>query len=388
MVGTVEARWRVKYLGREIEDCVLLTDVWVYDEDRWQVVRRHSSPAPPNGKRLEGGVTWRRLRGKTASGRVKELTLRGIILGALITVLFTAANVYLGLKLGITFATSIPAAVISMAVLKFFRDSTIQENNIVQTIASAAGTLSAIIFVLPGPDHGRLVDRLSLLAVGRGDRHRRHPRRDVFGAAAARARDRVRPALSGRRRRRRSAQGRRRRRRRRGKPPRPQDDHLELDRLGRLRDPRPDQDRRRRSRAQLRLRRRRDDRLDQPVDGADRRRPPRRHGGRHRDAGRPDHQLVRARALADRRSPVSAPARRHRDAGRHDVPREGALHRRRHHGRRGDLDTAPDHGPDHTGITSAHRRQPRPPRRRPGQPRADRARHSDRHHRRRHRRSR
>jgi putative OPT family oligopeptide transporter len=54
------------------------------------------------------------------------------------------------LKLGITFATSIPAAVISMAVLKFFSDSTIQENNIVQTIASAAGTLSAIVFVLPG----------------------------------------------------------------------------------------------------------------------------------------------------------------------------------------------------------------------------------------------
>ena len=85
-----------------------------------------------------------------AGSTIKELTLRGIVLGALITVLFTAANVYLGLKLGITFATSIPAAVISMAVLKFVRDATIQENNIVQTIASAAGTLSAIIFVLPG----------------------------------------------------------------------------------------------------------------------------------------------------------------------------------------------------------------------------------------------
>src|SRR3990170_3924446 len=84
------------------------------------------------------------------AGHIKELTLRGIILGGLITLLFTAANVYLGLKLGITFATSIPAAVISMAILKFYVDSTIQENNIVQTIASAAGTLSAIIFVLPG----------------------------------------------------------------------------------------------------------------------------------------------------------------------------------------------------------------------------------------------
>jgi putative OPT family oligopeptide transporter len=84
------------------------------------------------------------------TGYVKELTIRGIILGALITVLFTAANVYLGLRAGLTFATSIPAAVISMAVLKFFHDSTIQENNIVQTIASSAGTLSAIVFVLPG----------------------------------------------------------------------------------------------------------------------------------------------------------------------------------------------------------------------------------------------
>ncbi len=88
--------------------------------------------------------------GLRAGDSVRELTIRGIILGALITVIFTAANVYLGLRIGITFATSIPAAVISMAVLKAFRDSTIQENNIVQTIASAAGTLSAIIFVLPG----------------------------------------------------------------------------------------------------------------------------------------------------------------------------------------------------------------------------------------------
>ena len=81
---------------------------------------------------------------------IRELTLRGILLGAVLTVLFTAANVYLGLKIGLTFATSIPAAVISMAVLKAFSGATIQENNIVQTIASAAGTLSAIIFVLPG----------------------------------------------------------------------------------------------------------------------------------------------------------------------------------------------------------------------------------------------
>ena len=79
-----------------------------------------------------------------------ELTLRGIIIGGLITLIFTAANVYLGLKVGLTCATSIPAAVISMAVLRRFKGHNVKENNIVQTIASAAGTLSAIIFVLPG----------------------------------------------------------------------------------------------------------------------------------------------------------------------------------------------------------------------------------------------
>jgi len=82
--------------------------------------------------------------------RPKELTIRGLVLGVLLTFVFTAANVYLGLRVGLTFASSIPAAVISMAILAAVKDSSILENNIVQTVASAAGTLSAIIFVLPG----------------------------------------------------------------------------------------------------------------------------------------------------------------------------------------------------------------------------------------------
>ncbi len=86
----------------------------------------------------------------TTPGPQKELTVRGLILGVLITLVFTAANVFFGLKAGLTFSTSIPAAVISMAVLRGFKGVTIQENNIVQTVASAAGTLSSIIFVLPG----------------------------------------------------------------------------------------------------------------------------------------------------------------------------------------------------------------------------------------------
>jgi putative OPT family oligopeptide transporter len=91
-------------------------------------------------------------KGATAgpAGAMREFTLRAVILGGAITLIFTAANVYLGLKVGLTFATSIPAAVISMALLRFVANSNILENNIVQTIASAAGTLAAIIFVLPG----------------------------------------------------------------------------------------------------------------------------------------------------------------------------------------------------------------------------------------------
>ena len=82
--------------------------------------------------------------------RLPELTLRGMLLGAILTVIFTASNVYLGLKVGLTFSSAIPAAVISMAVLKMAKDANILENNMVQTQASAAGTLSAIIFIIPG----------------------------------------------------------------------------------------------------------------------------------------------------------------------------------------------------------------------------------------------
>ena len=49
IVGTVEAKWRVSYLGRPVEDCVLLTDVWICVDGKWQVVRRHSSPMPTSG---------------------------------------------------------------------------------------------------------------------------------------------------------------------------------------------------------------------------------------------------------------------------------------------------------------------------------------------------
>src|SRR5882762_10673017 len=88
----------------------------------------------------------------TATGTTpgKELTWRGVALGMSLTFLFTAANMYLGLKVGLTIATSIPAAVISMAFLGLFPGSNIRENNIVQTVCSSAGAMASIIFVLPG----------------------------------------------------------------------------------------------------------------------------------------------------------------------------------------------------------------------------------------------
>ena len=85
----------------------------------------------------------------TNATSIKEITFRGVVLGALITIVFTASNVYLGLKVGLTFSSSIPAAVISMAILSMFSQPSLLENNMVQTQASAAGTLSATIFVLP-----------------------------------------------------------------------------------------------------------------------------------------------------------------------------------------------------------------------------------------------
>jgi putative OPT family oligopeptide transporter len=85
-----------------------------------------------------------------AGGQARELTFGALVLGSALTLVFTAANVFLGLKVGLTFSTSIPAAVISMVVLKALGQSGILQNNIVQTVASAAGTLGSVIFVLPG----------------------------------------------------------------------------------------------------------------------------------------------------------------------------------------------------------------------------------------------
>lgn len=79
-----------------------------------------------------------------------QITLKAVILGFVLSAILAGANAYLGLKVGMTVSASIPAAVISMAVLKLFRNSNILENNIVQTAASAGESLAAgAIFTLP-----------------------------------------------------------------------------------------------------------------------------------------------------------------------------------------------------------------------------------------------
>lgn len=86
----------------------------------------------------------------TAQDHPVELTARGIALGAAITVVFMAANLYMGLKTGMTFSSSIPAAMLSMGAFRLMGGAGILENNIVQTQASAAGTLCNVVLALPG----------------------------------------------------------------------------------------------------------------------------------------------------------------------------------------------------------------------------------------------
>lgn len=85
-----------------------------------------------------------------ASKRLPETTVKAIVLGIVLSMILSSANAYLGLFAGMTVSASIPAAVISMAILKLFKKSNILENNIVQTAASAGESLAAgMIFTFP-----------------------------------------------------------------------------------------------------------------------------------------------------------------------------------------------------------------------------------------------
>lgn len=84
------------------------------------------------------------------TSELRQLTARAVLLGVILSMVLAGANAYLGLFAGLTVSASIPAAVMSMAILKVFRDSNILENNIVQTAASAGESLAAgVIFTFP-----------------------------------------------------------------------------------------------------------------------------------------------------------------------------------------------------------------------------------------------
>lgn len=84
------------------------------------------------------------------SNSLPEITIKALVLGVILSVVLAGANAYLGLFAGMTVSASIPAAVISMGVLRLFRQSNILENNIVQTAASAGESLAAgVIFTIP-----------------------------------------------------------------------------------------------------------------------------------------------------------------------------------------------------------------------------------------------
>lgn len=84
------------------------------------------------------------------SQSLPEITIKAMILGLLLAVVMAGSNAYLGLKIGMTVSATIPAAVISMAILRFFRQSNILENNIVQIAASAGEAVAGgVVFTLP-----------------------------------------------------------------------------------------------------------------------------------------------------------------------------------------------------------------------------------------------
>ena len=86
----------------------------------------------------------------SADVKLPEITIKALVLGVILAILLAGANAYLGLFAGMTVSASIPAAVISMAVLRMFKQSNILENNIVQTAASAGESLAAgVVFTFP-----------------------------------------------------------------------------------------------------------------------------------------------------------------------------------------------------------------------------------------------
>ncbi|HLZ44434.1 MAG TPA: oligopeptide transporter, OPT family, partial [Gemmatimonadales bacterium] len=107
-----------------------------------------------------------------ASQSPAELTLRAIVLGVILGLIFGASNVYLALKIGLTVSASIPIAVLSITIFRWIGRSTILENNIVQTTGSAADSVSAgVVFTIPAillMGYDLDISRVTILAIAGG----------------------------------------------------------------------------------------------------------------------------------------------------------------------------------------------------------------------------
>ncbi len=85
-----------------------------------------------------------------ASTKLPEITFKVIILSIILAAVMSAANAYLALKIGLTISASIPASVLAIGILRFFKNSNVLESNLIQTAASAGeGVAASIAFVLP-----------------------------------------------------------------------------------------------------------------------------------------------------------------------------------------------------------------------------------------------
>src|SRR5260370_3865376 len=101
-----------------------------------------------------------------------ELTVRALILGAILGLIFGASNVYLALKIGLTVSASIPIAVLSITIFRALGRTSILENNIVQTTGSAADSVSAgVVFTIPAillMGYDLEITRVTVLAIAGG----------------------------------------------------------------------------------------------------------------------------------------------------------------------------------------------------------------------------
>src|SRR5882762_6268417 len=144
---------------------------WTPTPSEAQIVPPMTSPAgQPAAAAAVSGAAYQPYI--PASQSPAELTVRAIVLGVVLGLIFGASNVYLALKIGLTVSASIPIAVLSITIFRWLGRSTILENNIVQTTGSAADSVSAgVVFTIPAillMGYDLDISRVTILAIAGG----------------------------------------------------------------------------------------------------------------------------------------------------------------------------------------------------------------------------